>query len=165
MGLGLLLGALGIGAICGASSQDSFSNLSSSADDAMLFSLACAARNSRNTTTENAKVAFFDKYRKLDVYLGRLVGEGGGGITLLINAIRHQGLNTKGLRPLLNGLVEMRNYRNILAHSKNRWRSIPNPSSSYSSTLDKVRYLVDRDLNNVAHALRKQYNYAKSRRR
>ncbi len=155
--LGLLLGALAVGAICSYSDHNS--------------SVYKKKENNSNTqgrnyiqyrqvyVNETEKVTFFDNYRALDNYLGRLVGKGSGGVTLLINTIKHRGVNNSELESIYNDLRNVRDYRNNLAHNKNQWNQLPNPRSSYNQILSKVRNVVVRNESSVAKAMYYQAKY------
>ena len=91
MGLGLLVGAAIVGTVVG-------SNVSKS----KLIS----------DNSQSYKVSFYDEYRNLDNYLGRLVGQGSGGVGLLILTYKYTDFYLPVLGSWMSVLKEVRDYRN-----------------------------------------------------
>lgn len=159
--IGLLLGALAVGALaCSGSSSSSSVARHREVTTYDLDALDAYERRSKYLG-QKEKVEFFDYYREVDNYLARLIGEGSGGVGLLMNAIKFQKLNNYELRNIRNELKEIKDYRNNLAHNKDKWQNLPDPKSWYSSVLSKVKRLARNDETNVAHALFKQAQYSK----
>ena len=104
-------------------------------------------------TSEQKKVAFFDKYRHLDVELGRMVHSNSGGIGLLIKAYRKGNIKSQRLGKIMPTLVAAKDYRNRIAHSKDKWRSIKDPEQNYSTVLQIAREEVMKDKNHIAHQM------------
>ncbi len=94
----------------------------------------------KKTDKYDVKVRFFDKYRELDVYLSRMVGESYGGVGLLISACTHIANKTGSSqhRQTCQILNDIRNYRNKLAHNKGRWESIEDIDTSYIDYIDSL---------------------------
>ena len=126
MGLGLLIGGLLVGAaICSSGSSSSSNTTKYSVNNYRVSN-----QNIRKTTylSSSQKEHFFDLYRNLDVKLSRKIGKSSKGISILIQGLRYS-KNSDYKSNVLNKLIQCRNYRNKLAHSKDKWRDIENPES------------------------------------
>lgn len=139
MGLGLFLGGLVVGSLLfgGGGEGDTY------------------VIHNGSTTKE----WFFDKYREVDVTLSRMVGESSGGFGLLISAFKYQGRSDAQARQVASIMMEIRNYRNSLAHNRNRWRDISNPSQQMCQVLSWLaeQVYVDSDSFRLLVAQSKRY--------
>lgn len=122
MGLGLLVGAAIVGTVVG-------SNVSKS----KLIS----------DNSQSYKVSFYDEYRNLDNYLGRLVGQGSGGVGLLILTYKYTDFYLPVLGSWMSVLKEVRDYRNNLSHNKNRWAEISDPETYYFDCMCEIRREIE----------------------
>lgn len=176
MGIGLLVGAFALGAFAAHSvaknrNERSTENYGVRVNyaPAPVRTIICQSvpvRAITHRTTEfNEKVEFFDNYRALDVKLARLIGQGSGGIGLLINACRYQGLNINSLNNLIKDLRAARDYRNILAHNRKRWKELSNPNHNFSTVLNRVETIVNKNVNYVAKKMYAAANHKKQTRR
>jgi len=170
MGIGwLIAGAIGLAALAGSSSSSSSSSRTTTTTYYRLPRTSTRRttytphRSSSHyvTTSEQEKINFFDDYRALDVQIARLIGEGSGGIGLLVKAMKYGYLkNVSNLREYYCDLKEIRDYRNMLAHNKNRWCNMSSPKSWYRQSLSKVKSICYNYSSEVGRAL---YSVAKKR--
>ena len=166
MGIGLLVGAFALGAFAAHSVAKNRNERSTENYGVRVNYTPAPVRTITHRTTEfNEKVEFFDNYRALDVKLARLIGQGSGGIGLLINACRYQGLNINSLNNLIKDLRAASDYRNILAHNRKRWKELSNPNHSFSTVLNRVETIVNKNVNYVAKKMYAAANHKKQTRR
>ena len=164
MGLGLIIGAIAVGAaLCAhSSSSQSSSNVTyTSAPSRPVYNVIYQDR----TVSHQQKVSFFDTYRSLDNYLARLIGEGSGGIGLLIYTCKHLNVQIDALNRLIPGLRQARDYRNNLAHNKNCWSQIPDPDIDLRHLLDRVRSIVCSNSSYISKMMYRELANMKARRR
>lgn len=106
------------------------------------------------TNTQQAKISFFDSYRAFDTYVARLAGQGSGGVTFLIRSMQRNTTDKKMLS-LVSTLKQMRNYRNILSHNRNKWRDLPDPQFAFTSTIDRAKSIIESEKKHYAKMLRR----------
>ena len=163
--LGWILGALAVGAILSSGDSSSSSSSSSSrtysnSDHYYISGPTSKRRYTNNTSThkytsngQEEKVEFFDKYRELDVRLARLIGEGSGGIGLFILAYRYRKINAPSISHAVENLVEVKDYRNNLAHKRTQWRYMDDPRGYYVDTIREISSFVDYHSSDVARGM------------
>ena len=105
--------------------------------------------------SKNKKITFFDRYRELDCKLGRLVGEGSGGITMMIKAYKQGLLRGDGYSYAMPRLIKAREYRNQIAHTKEKWENVQNPNGGLLNDLNYIFDLIKQDGSHIAKAMRK----------
>lgn len=96
-----------------------------------------------------AKVEFFNTYRKVDEAIARMVGRKFGGITMFINGYKRllsdvdDAYEYRVRADFLRRVIALRHYRNALAHSDMDWADIPNPRQSLYGVLRELCDVVN----------------------
>ena len=160
MGLGLFLGALAIGACALSAASESHNKTNTRYAEQERYYII----DHRPAVSQQVKVDFYDNYRAVDNYLARLIGEGSGGVGLLILTCRYQKVNNSQLNNIIKDLQDIRDYRNNLSHNKNKWSQIPDPKSYYNSVLSRVTNIVNNDRNHIAQMMYKEASFLKQKR-